>query len=265
MSIAFLRSTPANARSDGPKQRLPHHSFATCAFFALTQPRALPTHAPQENGIRPQEGKSVAQQIDYYFTCISPFSYLGHQAITDVAAKHGAALNIKPINLAGLWESSGAVPLPQRSAMRQRYRLIELQRCAEYRGLPITPKPAHFPVNPTLADQSVIAIIESGGNPQSYLASVFRAIWVNDRNISDETVLADLLGAAGHDTTAVLEKAQSDEIAAIRARNTEESVAADAMGAPAYVVNGEPFWGQDRIEMIDRMLTTGRAPFAVPE
>jgi 2-hydroxychromene-2-carboxylate isomerase len=149
--------------------------------------------------------------------------------------------------------------------MRQRYRLIELQRCADYRGLPITPKPAHFPVDPTLADHTVIAIGEAGGDAGDYLTSVFKAIWVSDRNISEQEVLADLLTAAGHDAKATLERAMSDEIAAIRARNTEEAVAADAMGAPAYVVDGEPFWGQDRIEMIDRMLASGRAPFTVSE
>lgn len=207
----------------------------------------------------------MAKAIDYYFTTISPFSYLGHKAITDVAAKHGAALNIKPVNLAGLWGESGAVPLPQRPLMRQRYRLIELQRCAEYRGLPITPKPAHFPVDPTLADHTVIAIGEAGGDAGDYLASVFKAIWVSDRNISEEEVLADLLTQAGHDTAAILEAARSDAIAAIRARNTEEAIASDAVGVPAYVVDGEPFWGQDRAEYVDRMLATARAPFTVPE
>ncbi|GAB4364069.1 MAG: 2-hydroxychromene-2-carboxylate isomerase [Oricola sp.] len=206
----------------------------------------------------------MARTIDYYFTSISPFSYLGHRAIGEVAAKHGAALNIKPINLAGLWAESGAVPLPQRSPMRQRYRLIELQRCAEFRGLPITPKPAHFPVDPTLADHTVIAVAENGGDAGAYLASVFKAIWVDDRNISEQEVLADLLAAAGHDAAAMLKRAMSDEIAAIRARNTEDSIAADAMGAPAYVVDGEPFWGQDRIEMIDRMLASGRVPITAP-
>jgi 2-hydroxychromene-2-carboxylate isomerase len=216
------------------------------------------------NDNRQRRSRKLAKAIDYYFTSISPFSYLGHRAIIDVAAKHGAVLNIKPINLGGLWAESGAVPLPQRSPMRQRYRLIELQRCADYRGLPITPKPAHFPVDPTLADHTVIAVAEAGGDAGAYLGAVYKAVWVDDRNISEEEVLADLLTAAGQDAAAILERAKSDEIAAIRAANTEESVAADATGAPGYVVNGEPFWGQDRIEMIDRMLATGRAPFKAP-
>ncbi|MCI5078169.1 2-hydroxychromene-2-carboxylate isomerase [Oricola sp.] len=207
----------------------------------------------------------MARTIDYYFTTISPYSYLGHRAIIDLAAKHGATLAVKPINLGGLWAESGGLPLPKRSPMRQRYRLIELQRAADWRGLPLTLIPAHFPVDATLPDHTVIAIIEAGGDPADYLDAVFRAIWVEDMNITEEEVLAELLAGAGHDASAILEAAKSEAVAAIRAKNTEDSVAADAMGAPAYVIDGEPFWGQDRIEMIDRMLTSGRAPFTVPE
>ncbi|MFZ2100626.1 MAG: 2-hydroxychromene-2-carboxylate isomerase [Oricola sp.] len=206
----------------------------------------------------------MAQHIDYYFTSISPFSYLGHKAIADVAERHGATIAFKPVNLGGVWAESGAVPMPQRTPMRQRYRLIELQRAAEFRGLPITPKPAHFPVDPTLADHTVIAVVESGAHPGEYMTRVFEAIWVNDKNISDEGVLADVLAATGHDASSILERAASDAVAAIRATNTQDAVAADAMGAPAYVLNGEPFWGQDRIEYLERALATGRAPFAAP-
>jgi len=159
----------------------------------------------------------MARAIDYYFTCISPFSYLGHKAIGEVAAKHDATLTFKPVNLGGLWAESGAVPLPQRAPMRQRYRLIELQRAADFRDLPITPKPAHFPVDPTLADHTVIAIGEAGGDAGDYVASVFKAIWVSDKNISQEEVIAELLAAAGHDATAILDRAMTDDIAAIRA------------------------------------------------
>ncbi|QKV19352.1 2-hydroxychromene-2-carboxylate isomerase [Oricola thermophila] len=206
----------------------------------------------------------MARAIDYYFTSISPFSYLGHRAIVEVADRHGAALNIRPINLFGLWKESGAVPLAERAPMRQRYRLIELQRAADWRGLPITPRPAHFPVDPTLADHTIIAIGETGKDARDYVGAVFRAIWVEDRNISEEGVLADLLAKAGHDASAILEAAKSDSVAAIRVKNTEDAIAADAVGVPAYVLDGEPFWGQDRIEYVDRALASGRTPFAVP-
>lgn len=201
--------------------------------------------------------------IDYYFFSISPFTYLGHQAIVDVAAKHGATLNIKPSNLMAIWEVSGAVPPPQRPPVRQRHRILEIVRCADIRGLPINKSPAHFPVDATLADNSIIALIEMGENPVDYMDDVFAAVWVNEQNISDETVLAGLLTKHGFDAETVLAKAKTEEVSAIRSRNAQDAVNADAVGVPAYVVNGEVFWGQDRVEHIDHMLTTGRDPITI--
>lgn len=198
--------------------------------------------------------------IDYYFYAASPFTYLGHQAIVDVAQKHGATLNVKPVNLSVLWAESGAVPLGQRPPVRQRYRLIELQRIADFRGLPINKHPAHFPVDATLADCSIAALVDAGENPVSYMGDLFAAVWVNEKDISDAQVLLALLEQHGFDAAAILETAKSEAIAGIRKQNSKDAVAADAVGVPTYVVEGEVFWGQDRIDMLDHMLTTGRAP-----
>ena len=201
-------------------------------------------------------------QIDYYYIGISPFSYLGHQAIQDVAARHGATLNIKPFNLFGVWEVSGAVPPAQRPPVRQRYRFLELQRSAEMRGVPITLKPAHFPADVTLADSVTIAMIEKGMDPLSYMDNVYRAVWVNDKDIADENVVSECITSSGARIDDLIDLAKSDAIAAIRAQNTQDAIDADAIGAPAYVVDGEVFWGQDRIEYVDRMLETGRAAYS---
>lgn len=205
----------------------------------------------------------MPRSIDYYFYSASPFTYLGHAAIRDVAKAHGAKLNYKPVNLFGLWEVSGAVPPPKRPPVRQRYRLVEIERVASFRGLPVNVKPAHWPVDATLADLTIAAIAEAGDDPGAYMGAVFSACWAEDRNIADEALLSELLAAAGHNATAVLDRARSDEVAAVRARNTEEAIAADAIGVPAYVLDGEVFWGQDRIEHLDHMLKTGRTPIAV--
>lgn len=202
--------------------------------------------------------------IDYYFTSLSPFSYLGHSALIDTARKHGATLNFKPVDLPGLWAVSGAVPLGQRPAVRQRYRFVELQRIAEYRQLPINIRPKFFPADPALADHCVIAIAENGGDPAAFMHSVFSAIWAEDRDIADRTTVAQCLEATGQEVNQILDAAASDTIAAIRAENTKQAVAADAIGVPAYVLNGEPFWGQDRIEYLASALESGRAAYSAP-
>ena len=199
--------------------------------------------------------------IDYFFTSVSPFTYLGHKALLAVAAKHGASISYRPVALAGLWAQSGAVPLGQRPAVRQRYRLIELQRLAEWRGLPLTLHPKHFPVDPTLADHVVIAMLDHQIDPTEVMSDLFAGVWANEMNIADEAAVRTILEKHGVDATAVLEHANSDLVAATRAENTEMAVAAGAIGAPAYVVDGEVFWGQDRIELLDHMIASGRPAY----
>ncbi|MBV6659081.1 MAG: 2-hydroxychromene-2-carboxylate isomerase [Devosiaceae bacterium] len=200
--------------------------------------------------------------IDYFFTLISPFSYLGHKAFLAVAGKHGAAVRYRPFNLFDVFKTSGAVPVPQRPASRQAYRLIELQRIAHFRDLPLTLKPKHWPTNPALADGAVQAIADGGGDPSDYMFRAFQACWVEDRDIADEATVAELLTAAGHDAAAVIAIAQSEAVVAERASNTEAAIAAGAVGAPVYTLAGEPFWGQDRIEYLDHALASGRGAFS---
>jgi len=200
-------------------------------------------------------------KLDYYLTSVSPWTYLGHAAIRALAEKHGATLVIKPVNLGEMFKQSGQVPLAERPPVRQRYRFIELQRFADWRGMKLTLRPKFFPTNPALADHTICAILAGGGDPLDYMASVFAAVWADERDISDESTLADLLSAAGFDADAVLERARTPEIAAMRNRNTAEAIADDATGVPCLVLNGEPFWGQDRLDLVDHALSTGRAPF----
>ncbi|MEO1700883.1 MAG: 2-hydroxychromene-2-carboxylate isomerase [Pseudomonadota bacterium] len=198
------------------------------------------------------------KHIDYYFISISPFAYLGHDAIVAVAKKQGVTLQPKPIDLGAVWQQSGSVPLGQRSPVRQRYRLVEMERVGKWRGLPINLQPAHFPTNPTLADLSVAALVSKGENALAVMGDLFRAVWVEDLDVADQTVVASILTRHGFDADDILEMANSDVCAQIRLRNTQDAIEADVTGAPAYVVSGEVFWGQDRIELVDDMITTGR-------
>jgi 2-hydroxychromene-2-carboxylate isomerase len=203
----------------------------------------------------------MATTIDYYFTLISPWAYLGHGALMAMARQHGAEVRFKPVSLGGVWEVSGSVPLAKRSATRQRYRLIELQRYSELRGLPLNLHPRHFPADPVLADRATAALVMEGHDPEGFMARIFAGAWAQDENIADAETVARFLEAEGHDASTLIEAAQGPATAAIYRQNTKEAIAADAIGVPTYVLNGEAFWGQDRLDMLERALDSGREPY----
>jgi len=204
----------------------------------------------------------MTPSIDYFFYGASPFTYLGHQHLLEVAARHGATIAYKPVDLFALWDQSGAVLPAKRPPVRQRYRLLELQRIADMRGLPLTLKPAFWPLDVTLCDCCTIALVKSGLDPAAYVGSVLAGVWAEEANLADENEIAARLTAAGHDAETILGLAKSEKIAAVRAANTVEAIEQDAVGVPAYVLNGEVFWGQDRIEFVDHALSAERAPFS---
>lgn len=203
----------------------------------------------------------MSDSIDYYFTLISPFTWFGQKQLSEIAKKHDKKINYKPFNLMGVWEISEAVPPGARPPVRQRYRLIELERVASFHGLSVIKQPTNFPTNPELADRCAIAIEEAGGDAGGFAFSVGEALWAHDRQVADEAVIGELLSANGFVAKDILKAAADPKTADIRAANTKAAIEADAIGAPAYVYSGEVFWGQDRLDHLDHMISTGREAF----
>jgi 2-hydroxychromene-2-carboxylate isomerase len=203
----------------------------------------------------------MPRHIDYYFSLQSPWAYIGHALFRDVAARHGAEVACKPVLLVDLFAESGGLPLKQRHPVRQRYRMVELQRWREKRGLAFHLQPKHWPFDGRLADGTVIAATLAGHDPDGFLRRAFAAVWEEERNLADPATLVALADAAGLPGRELVARAGSDEVAAVYARNREDALAADAFGSPAYVLDGEVFWGQDRIELLADALATSRAPY----
>ncbi|MFN3764747.1 MAG: 2-hydroxychromene-2-carboxylate isomerase [Aliihoeflea sp.] len=203
----------------------------------------------------------MSRIIDYYLIGSSPYAYLGHKALHEIAARHGATIRYKPIDIMGVWANSGSVPLGQRTPLRQRYRRIELQRFREMRGLMLNLEPKFFPVDSALADRVAIALVDAGADPSGYLWRVHEGVWAKDENIADRGQLGAYLAAEGHDAQAILAAADTAQAEDRRQANTQAAASSDAVGAPVYVLDGEPFWGQDRLDLLDAMLTTGRAAY----
>jgi 2-hydroxychromene-2-carboxylate isomerase len=196
----------------------------------------------------------MPRNIDYYFATISPYAYLGHDRFIAIAKKHGAAIAVKPINLGEVFPVSGGLPLSKRAPQRQAYRLIELERWSRYLGKPMRIQPQFFPVNGDLAAHWILAAAESGSTQALALSgAVGRAIWEQERNIADATTMAAIAAECGLPGT-LAQRAQAPEIAEKYAALTREAIALGVFGAPTYVVEGELFWGQDRLDFLDRKM-----------
>jgi 2-hydroxychromene-2-carboxylate isomerase len=138
---------------------------------------------------------------------------------------------------------------------------MEMQRWRDKRNLPLTLKPAHFPMDATRANKAVIAVIEAGGNPAQLIGAMLKGVWADEFNVADEAVIARLLADAGFDSASILSAADSDAVTAIYDQNGQDAIAVDVFGAPGYVLDGEVFWGQDRLELLDDALASGRGPY----
>lgn len=194
--------------------------------------------------------------VDYYFAPQSPYTYLGHARFVAIARAADATVRVRPIDLGGkVFPVSGGLPLGQRAPQRLAYRLVELRRFADHLQLPMNVKPRFFPVAGDAAAQLIVSVEQQDGSAAALglAGAVLRAVWAEERNIADENVLAALLADAGL-PAARLEQAHSQTAAEGYAANTEQAIAAGVFGAPSYVVDGEIFWGQDRLDFLQRKL-----------
>jgi 2-hydroxychromene-2-carboxylate isomerase len=197
----------------------------------------------------------MAPTIDYYFATISPYAYLGFDRFAAIVAKYHATVAVKPINLGEVFPVSGGLPLSKRAPQRQAYRLVELQRWAKFLGKPMNIQPKFFPVNGDLAAYWILAAGELGHAQALILAgAVGRAIWEQERNIADPATMETIAGEAGLSAAALGTRAQAPEIAEKYASLTREAIDRGVFGAPTYVVAGELFWGQDRLDFLDRKM-----------
>jgi 2-hydroxychromene-2-carboxylate isomerase len=203
----------------------------------------------------------MPRPIDYYFSMASPWAYIGHRPFMEIAARHGASVNYKPIFLGRVFAQTGGLPLPQRHPARQRYRLVDLQRWREKRGLKFNLQPKFWPFDVNLIDRFIVAIVAADKDPDPFMRRAMAGIWEEERDLADPLVIAELAEATGLDSTSLLKSAQGTMTEAVYALNLENAVAADVFGSPAYVLEGEVFWGQDRLDLLDDALTSGRPPY----
>ena len=192
--------------------------------------------------------------IDYYLSPISPWTYLGAERFRTLAASHNAEVNVFIMDLSVVFPQTGGLPVPQRSPQRQAYRLQELDRYSRFLDLPINLKPAHFPPSSPLANLVIMAAREGHGAGAAMQASeaLLTQIWAKDTDIGDPATVIAALNAAGLPGEDLVADAQAntDAYAALVAKDSAAAIEANIFGAPSFVVDGQVFWGQDRVDML---------------
>ena len=198
--------------------------------------------------------KTAGKTIDYYYSHQSPWTYMGHERFLKVAKAAGARVDFKPVDYGRIFPQSGGLPVNKRPPQRQAYRLIELKRWSEHLGAKLNLQPKYFPVDSNPAARLAIAVDRAGQDVGEFSAAIFRAIWAEEKNIADPDTLAKIADAEGLNGRKLLEASLAPEIQQIYDRYTDEAIKAQVFGAPWYVYKGEPFWGQDRLDMLERAL-----------
>ena len=191
-------------------------------------------------------------QIDYYFAVLSPFTYLAGDRLETIAARHGAKIDYHVFDIVEVGAETGWTPPGKRHPARASYRLQDLARLAKRNSVPINLHPAHWPTDSLPASRAFNAALLAGADPGPLARSIVRAVWAEERNISDPETVAVILSENGIDSEAVAPHLQAGE-----ERYRADSRAAPdrgIFGAPFYAVGEERFWGQDRLEDLDRHL-----------
>ena len=200
--------------------------------------------------------------IDYYYSVRSSFTYLGAARIAELARRHGRRLVHKPILLSVIMPPIGAQQFDERPPLRNGYMRLDLQRWAEYLGMPIELEPVHHIGPNELPAGAVVAAqraVRDGtkGDLDALSEGILAALWRDDRDIADEGVIAELCTAAGFDPAPLIRTAMTPDVQLEIDRNNREAIIRGVLGSPSYFVDDENFFGQDRLDFVERALKKG--------
>lgn len=194
--------------------------------------------------------------IDFWFDFSSPYGYLASELIDSLAARHGREVRWRPLLLGVIFRETGGAPLTE-VPMKGAYSKHDFARSARFHGVPFR-MPSRFPIPAQTPSRIVLSLRARDPALAARVAkALYRAYFVDDRDISDPAIAAEVAGAAGADAAAA--RAAVDDPAVKDALKGEvaQAIAAGVFGSPFFVVDGEPFWGVDRLPQVERWLAGG--------
>ena len=200
--------------------------------------------------------------IDFYFSFISLYTYIGYEAFQDLVNRHDLDVNYKPIDLHAVFSAGGGLPVSKRPPQRQAYRFVEMQRWRLARNIPLVLKPKHHPSDPVIGHRMLLAALKEGSDVRQFVGNALKILWVNDLDIQDPKIMVQVANQSGLKGDALLEKSHDAAIQADIDSLTQEAVERQVFGTPFFFYRDEPFWGQDRLEMLEDMIQSNREPIA---
>lgn len=201
------------------------------------------------------------QTLHYYLSLQSPWTYLGHSRLCEIASQHQLEVTIFPVDFGVVFPATGGLPLAKRAPARRAYRLQELKRWREYLDVPLNLEPRFFPADDKLAMRLVVALRRDDPAGAVELAGrILRAVWAEERDIADESILREILGEQGLAPDELFEQAVEKSTAERIVKDTDRAVTKGVFGSPTYIVGSEMFWGQDRLHMLERHLASLMVP-----
>lgn len=197
-------------------------------------------------------------KIEYFYAGYSAFAYIGSAAFMKIAAEAGRDIDHRPVDLRAVVAAMGPTQFGKRSPQHMKYYFgREIERWAEQRRIPImSGTPTHHSNDITLSNCMLIAGLVQGLNINNLAHEMLRAHWVDDYDLDKRTDLIKIGKTVGLESESLLETAATEEVQKIYGDNTKEAIERSVFGSPTYFVDGDMFYGQDRLELVARALKT---------
>lgn len=203
---------------------------------------------------------TTKRKIDFYFSFISLYTYIGYAAFEELVKKYDLEVTYKPIDLHAIFSASGGLPVSKRPPQRQAYRFVEMQRWALTRNIPLVLKPKHHPSDPVIGHRMLITAMTKNLDVREFIRNSLKILWVDDLDIKDSQVMVDVANKSGLDGNLLLRESASPEIDIEIRRLTAEAVERQVFGTPFFFYRDEPFWGQDRLDLLEDAIKSNRDP-----
>ena len=195
------------------------------------------------------------KKIEYYMSHGSPWTFLGHRRINKIASENNYELIIMPVNYGEVFPATGGLPVNKRSLERQKYRLQELARWSELLKVKLNTEPKFFPSRSMLPSLAIIsAKLLKYENVMDIAYRIMESLWIKELDIDDEKILKSIISKLTPTAEELLNYSKQDNVINELAKNTEKALKSSVFGAPTYIIDNEVFWGQDRLDFVERYI-----------